>query len=238
MKGTTPRHGLDSAFLRVARAEEHLTDLQGRLDALAREYQYAFMPEFDPNPPYNFIVRSRIGKPAVIPVPAASAILIGEICYNLRCSLDYLVYALAFLNTNRQPTGTQFPIESNSEVFKSRRHTQLKGVGDAHGAMIERCQPYDRPNWLASLRDFNDFDKHNRFVNIKARAIITRGSFSGPATYVIRTPPSYPDGEMKVNVSIAIEILFNNRSLITETIEEIKSGVAETLEAFKADFSG
>jgi hypothetical protein len=236
MKATTPRHGLDSGFLRVARAEEHLADLRERLDAVAREYQYAFLPQYDPKPPFDFIVRSRIGKPAVIPIPAQSAILIGEICYNLRCALDYLIYSLAFLNTNRQPTGTQFPIESRPETFKGRRDTYLKGVNDAHIAMIERLQPYDGRNWLSTLRDYNDFDKHNRFVNIKSRVTITRDHSAGPATYVIRTPPLHPQGEVNVNVSIAIDILFNNRTLISEALEEIKSGVAETLESFKPDF--
>jgi hypothetical protein len=164
------------------------------------------------------------------------AILIGEICYNLRCALDYLAYALAFLGTNRQPTGTQFPVESNRQGFEARRNTYLKGISDTHVAMIERLQPYNGIGWLASLRDFNDFDKHNRFVNVKWRVVITRDDISRPTTYVIRTPLGHPRGEVNVNVSIAIEILFRKGTLIGETLEEIQAGVAQTLTDFKPEF--
>ncbi len=85
-------HVLKGAFERVARAEEHLLDLNGRLDAWRHEQENAIIPQFDPNPPdYHFTADTSgaIGPPFIV------GILIGEISYNLRSALDYLIYELA-----------------------------------------------------------------------------------------------------------------------------------------------
>ena len=236
MKGITARHCLHSSFLRVHRAEEHLADLRQRIAAVAQEYQYALFPDHHPDTG-DFVIRSRMGKPPVIRIPGEIAVLVGEFSYNLRCALDYLVYALAVLNTNRQPTGTQFPIESSKESFNSRRNTYLKGVSCAHVAMIERCQPYSGCLWAANLRDYNDFDKHNRFVNVRARAPITRSTDPIPgATHIISAPISSSRRETNVYVAVSIDILLGKKSPLAETLEEIKTGVAQTLADFDPDF--
>jgi hypothetical protein len=85
----------------VARAGEHLEDLRGRLDAFRRAQEDAFLPFFDTVPPYQF--------PLMIPQIATTSmrvpVLVGEICYNLRSSPDYLVFELARLNSGVRQNG-------------------------------------------------------------------------------------------------------------------------------------
>jgi len=68
--------------------------------------------------------------------------LVGEITYNLRCALDYLIYALAVLDSGSDEKGTQFPILDAAKDFAGRGKTMLKGLNAAHVAAIERLQPY------------------------------------------------------------------------------------------------
>ena len=86
------------------------------------------------------------------PVPHALSILVGEIIYNLRAAIDYLIYELAFVDSKKIQHGTQFPIEdTEGDVMgrcdeKRRRGVFLRGLTDQHRAAIKRLQPCDGCN--------------------------------------------------------------------------------------------
>lgn len=108
--------------------------------------------------------------------PPEIGITAGEVVYNLRAALDYLVFELATLGSGEVNMRTQFPIESTPEGFKARRHPTkrgdpnwLTGVDCSHCAAIEALQPYNGVDWTEFLRDISNEDKH-RTIPILAYA--------------------------------------------------------------------
>jgi len=124
-----PQYALNPSLERVVRVKEHLADLGHRLAHILRQQEDAIIPQFDPNPPHRL----------VLPLPASTfvtmrvGVLIGEVCYNLRSSLDYLVFALAELDSGIKQKGTQFPIvriagrSALGTASKARRSCHMPG---------------------------------------------------------------------------------------------------------------
>jgi hypothetical protein len=106
-------HPLNSGLFRVRRAEEHLTELRTILNQIAMTYQNTIRAKLHPKTSDE--IQILVPKEA-LPAPAIAPIIIGEICYNLRCALDYLVFELARLDSGRSPQLIQFPIEYKREV--------------------------------------------------------------------------------------------------------------------------
>ena len=231
------RHPLDSCFERVRRADEHLADLQERIETVRRQQQDSITVQFDANPPHNPI----FGVFTKTFVTMRIGILIGEICYNLRGSLDYLVFELAKLNSGSTQHGTQFPIEDTKKGFEWRKSRWLKGINPSHIAAIERLQPYMGCNWTKALRDLSNRDKHREFANIGGHSeayIYTRPddrnfhSIRAP----IRSTPHPAFGKVDVKVYVTSAIQFADGAPIIETIKELQTQVANTLVAFKPEF--
>ena len=158
-------HPLDGAFERVARAGEHLEDLRGRLDALRRAQENAFLPYFDTTPPHQF----GLMVPQVATASRRIPVLVGEICYNLRSSLDYLVFELALANSRVRQNGTQFPIDDTEKRFvKHVKEGWLRGVSTDHVEAIKQLQPYNGCAWTKSLREISNPDKHRELIRMRA----------------------------------------------------------------------
>jgi hypothetical protein len=78
-------------------------------------------------------IRSKFPDPDIL-IP----ILIGEIAYNLRSSLDYLVFELARFDSGAVQDNTQFPIDDTPKKFKGHIASRLKGLCPTHIAAIEQ----------------------------------------------------------------------------------------------------
>jgi hypothetical protein len=230
----TAPHILDGAFERVNRAGEHLEDIRARLEAFRQQNEDAVVTQFSSEPPHN--IELVVADSVSIRIP----ILIGEFCYNLRTALDYLVFELAKLDSRIQQDGTQFPIEYKEKKFRGRRETYLKGVNRRHIAMIERLQPYTGCNWLRALHALSNPDKHRELIRI--RLTVTGAAYTpvdaefDTSPLPIRRTPHPVAGEMNVKLDYTATIRFRDGSLVIESLEEIKSEVANALAAFKAEF--
>jgi hypothetical protein len=246
MEDIITSHSLTGPLARVARAEEHLAELQRQIASLKWENMRAFIPQFDLEPPHYL---------KLIPIPdlmvdaqVDMGIRIGEILYNLRGALDYLVYRLWWLDSGSAPLledFTQFPIEGSSDRFKVRRKTWLKKIDDVHAAMIERAQPYNTVRWSKALQTFNNWDKHRGFVDIEGR--VTGTAFARPidANFdEIRAPiqraqhPIHGEVDVKVHLSVSIQFKDGTSVPIMDALDEIKRGVAQTLADFHPEFPG
>jgi hypothetical protein len=149
-------HVLNGAFERVARAEEHLADLRERIRRVSQLDSDVILAEFDPMPPH----RPKVLIPELFYLSMRIPILTGEICYNLRSALDYLVFELAKLDSGAAQDFTQFPIEDTKKGFKGRINTYLKGVSTAHVACIAKLQPCMGCGWTKVLSFISNPDKH------------------------------------------------------------------------------
>lgn len=112
-------------------------------------------------------------------------VMFGDAMHNLRSALDHLVCQLVLLNTGKRATGeNQFPIcdtgaaywSAGSKGQASTRERRLRGVSDAHKALIDEMQPYRTRippgaiHALSALRDLSNHDKH-RLIHLTAIAV-------------------------------------------------------------------
>src|ERR1700722_2069935 len=231
-------HPLDSCTERVRRADEHLADLKAAFDAIFVLQANSIGIEFDPKPPYHLV---KVSRPKETFFGMSIAILIGEICYNLRSALDYLVFELAKLDSGSEQNGTQFPIEDTVKGFRHRiKRGWLNGINSTHVAAIERLQPYNGCQWTKNLRDASNPDKHRHFVKAGGNFVATvHSSLQIDLSRVVghaRTETHPVIGPVNVKVHMAGSIAFADKTPVIETLEEIKTQIANTLIEFKTEF--
>jgi hypothetical protein len=225
---------LDGAYQRVKRAGVHLTNLNRRVDILSRKIHDNVIIKRTPTAfilPDGRKVNGVLGeaKFPFEPVPDIVKILVGEIIYNLRASLDYLVYELARLDSGKIIDGTQFPIEDKKEVFWGRHRSYVKGLSDKHIAMVEVLQPYNGCNWTRTLRELSNPDKHRQLTMpfVLTALSIPQGSTEA---IIVGQPVDMNDG-------ISIYIKFRERTSVIDraTLKQLKTEVTKTLDAFNSE---
>ncbi len=105
--------------------------------------------------------------------PPTWGTLVGDIAFNLRCSLDHVAWALVengrtppAVLTAKQRRNVYFPILSTRNEFNASVGRMLPGVSRANRAIVRRYQPYTRGKRkarrdpLALLAVINNHDKH------------------------------------------------------------------------------
>jgi hypothetical protein len=142
----------------------HFAELQELIDAFRQNYLDTARIYFDPNPPYQ----AHAFPPSEFPRPPIISIVLGEICYNLRSALDYLIYELAAYDAKAPQDGTQFLICDTPQIFARDKASKLKGLSSEHVAGIEQLQPYNGCHWIKVLQTISNPDKH--------RSLTPRGS--------------------------------------------------------------
>jgi len=104
----------------------------------------------------------RLTKAAEIPMEWS--VLIGEFAHNLRASLNYIAWELAFLDTGGRMPGrqAQFPIAPIEDWAKRRIQEQVAGLSPKHLDLVESVQTREGQfNALRLLADLNNDDKHS-----------------------------------------------------------------------------
>jgi hypothetical protein len=243
------RHPLDGAFERINRAHEHLVELERVVHGFTQDHHDAVVVQFNANPPYDLVFHT----PQLFPYPRIG-ILTGEICYNLRSALDYLIYELARLDSGAIKNGTQFPIEETREGFQGRRRVYLSGINPDHVLLIEGLQPYNGCRWTRALKDISNPDKHRHLTaaNYGGWIAADRPGITFPPTGFPETQISstrrvaHPFGiEMDIHlitsftVQIPMEepVNFPATVSVQGLLQYLKAEVARLLETFKPEFS-
>lgn len=228
-------HPLDGAFDRVDRAEEHLVDLKRRISEWSVAYRNTALADFNSRGSDE-----PLRGPQLHTVPSIFSILLGEICYNLRAALDYLIYELAREDSGIDQDGTQFPIEDTPEGFQARiDRGSLYGLNPDHVTAIEALQPYHGQPWLKIFRGISNRDKH--------RFIVAIGSEAREIVYVSANPDLIPGitvqqtrwderttVEMKFQFLISIRL--RDGTSIPDAIEEFPLRVRDYLTQFQPEF--
>jgi hypothetical protein len=227
-------HPLAGAFERVKRAGEHLDDLRPRIEAIRQQQKQAFLAHFDLNPLHQ-------GGLPKMPASMRVPILVGEICYNLRSALDYLIFELARHDSGVPQKNTQFPMVDTPEKFRSEGPPRLKGVNDAHVRMIEWLQPYRGCGWTKSLREISNPDKHREFSAMKGTgtglAYAPSDSEYEALALPVRRIRHPTAGEIDVKLDFTCALHFVDGPPVVETLELIQLKVSEVLTAFEPEFT-
>lgn len=228
-------HPLDDADLWISRADEHLTNLNRILAPYINAYGKALKESHQANPQATAGVFVRAPDEEV---PKMASILLGEFIQALRRGLDYMVHQLAILDSGVGHKYTQFPIEDTEKGFWRRRQSYLKGVNDSHVTAIQRLQPYKGVNWTKTLALISNQDKHRRLI--LATGYTEVSSHSGNPTAIPGTAvipfTNLATGKVEMYVRIAPYIIFEGGLPVKQTLHELKSGVVDTVDAFKSEF--
>jgi hypothetical protein len=153
-----------SCWLKIRRAEEHLSTLRSELAAWLDRQAYSVSKKYDAKSGRHSLIVKIDGA---APFDRLSLIA-GDCAHNLRCALDHLVYALAIRNTAKNPpkhsATIQFPIVDSPEAFQKQRY-RIESLSDTAQDFIETKQPYNQPHSvlppiLAVLNNFDNVDKH------------------------------------------------------------------------------
>lgn len=187
---------LADALAKLDRAERHLRILNRliqRWEGWGRGSKpYALRPQIEltpveprPHVIYRFAVEQQ--PPAVLPM------LIGDCTHNLRCSLDYVAFALE-RSERPEDVDIQFPIWTDHWRPNSPK---LKGLCPDAVNAIKRLQPHeggnrsaDRPHDLAVLLHLSNWDKHRKLIVQGISHGIT--SWYGPPP-IFTHPGPFPD---------------------------------------------
>lgn len=231
---------LEAAYLRVARAEEHLNELSQLEQGLAKGMgMLQILPRSETReqlPDGRWQFTSPVIELPELPAPDPKwSILVGESVYNLRAALDYLVYALAHLDSGSPQERTQFPIFQKSEHFKANSRGYLKGVSQDHSKAIEALQPFagEEPgsDWLARLAELSNPDKHRHLV-----ATVVANELQ--AELEAQKQPDSVRISGRILLSPGPVIVFDEESNtpVVDLLRSLAGRVKQTLDQFAPDF--
>ena len=224
---------LTDAYARLERADEHLREVHALAQEICAAQAEATRVQSAPD---MTLVSGALGQlftveSANTPIAGRLGVLIGDSVNSLRSCLDYLVGELAELDSGSRKPRTQFPIEQSPDVFRSRRQTFLKGVSDAHVAHIESLQPYKGTSWTTKLARMSNWDKHNKLV------LVTHDYILGGVVTKSETSDS---GEVALqfhmSLTPSLRVQLEDGLQLLETLDEVRIGVASTLENFSPEF--
>ena len=92
------------------------------------------------------------------------SLMFGDMLYNLRASLDYLIWQLILVNRATPGQSAAFPCVRKRDNWRSAVNSQLKGVGTQWIPEIKSLQPFNQDppeqHMLALLDQANNVNKH------------------------------------------------------------------------------
>lgn len=208
----------DGSYLRHQRSLEHFGDIREMIrdeEESARKglvtYQDRQSGEWRPLRPKR--------------PPALLSIRISEMFLNLRAALDYIVYAVAKLDSGIVQKGTQFLIEDCPDGFERQKTSRMRGVNCCHVAMFEELQPYKTGQWTARLRDFSNADKHRELQTLVGKYDLSGASFSALPT-IGAEDEADPLPEVGMHFDGAVQIAFEDGTAVEETLEVLQLRLA------------
>jgi hypothetical protein len=257
MRHPLAKHPLAGAYARIDRADIHFKELETILQRFYKIKEDQFFSQMDRvSEKVPLDMRVGIGTKArsVQPVPIEAAAVAGEIFYNLRSALDYLIYELACFNfPGVAHNGTQFIIKHSKadtkspsgktiRGFDSESRTRLKGLLKHQIAAIEDSQPYNGVTWTQTLRDLSNPDKHRKLNTIagewQGSYIVEAGTAENFERRSGETLPGTGMGSADLHVERkhAVSIEFEDGSPVLKTLEILKCEVRAVIDGFKPEF--
>lgn len=162
---------MESALLKLRRADAHFGALKAAIDAHDKTINVAVELESDPAAETQ-IFAVRVTRAPQVPSDDWSPIF-GDAIQNMRASLDHLAYSLVEKCQGAPWQGSQFPLADAPENYSWRDRQTLDRLDDDERAFVERFQPHAGRSGLALLRDISNEDKHRQFVLTLMEAHVT-----------------------------------------------------------------
>jgi hypothetical protein len=197
-------------YLKTTRAKVHLESLREKLSVFGNEPCH-FIREDDLENERH-IIRMKVSD-----IPDEIPLIVGDLLYCLRSSLDQLVWCLAKINaTPGYPEGTQFPILEQPDVPRFNRQTS--GVPAKAVEIIESLQPYNAPtadavreHLLWRLNKLCNIDKHTRIPVHGVTGIVKWDTFIPFGANNVALTEFDNDAVMKIPLSLKDQMALNPR---------------------------
>jgi hypothetical protein len=162
-------YSLEGIRAKIHRADKNIQDLDREIAAFLRD-NYRFATGFDIES-RKYIYRA-FGEPIL---PESFSVLVGEILYQFRSSLDHTITQLAKIGPGGgEAQKLEFPICTSPEAFKlACKRGKIEGVSTTARDTIESLQPYKThtPVELSVLywiNELNRVDKHRLLLTVEA----------------------------------------------------------------------
>jgi hypothetical protein len=147
-------------------AKKHILNLEGEIQFFLRTEPYAVTVQPDPQTPQavKYFV-ARVSEP-----PSSVSLIVGDILFNLRATLDHLAYHLVLANKvtdERILKATYFPIADNPTKYTTDAPGKVKGMSKAAQDAIAATKPYKGGTdslWI--LHKLNNTDKHRLVITV------------------------------------------------------------------------
>ena len=105
------------------------------------------------------------------------AVAVGEIAYNLRSSLDHLVWQLVLSNGQIPNKKNEFPIFRSEGDYQTWAKSKMRGLTDNQMLMVEGLQPFredaDFGPHLWMLYTICNIDRHRHLNVVSTHAVIS-----------------------------------------------------------------
>ena len=224
---------LADAYARLERADEHLREVHALAQQICSAQAEATRVQVAPG---VTLLLGELGQvfsveSANTPISGRLSVLVGDSVNCLRSCLDYLVGELAELDSGSRKSRTQFPVEQSADAFRSRRQSFLNGVNDAHVTHIELLQPYNGTSWTTKLAHVSNWDKHNKLVLVAHDYIVSGTITMGETSDAGEMPIQH-----QISLQPSLRIQLQEGLQLLETLDEVRTGVASTLEHFLPKF--
>jgi hypothetical protein len=234
-----PLYPLDGADLRAARGREHLLDI--------RDIVHRFAHDLRPTGvlAYGDPVKGTFHAIEPLAPPLQLSIRVGEMLYNLRAALDYILHVFLRNALDHEKIAEerfktlegilQFPIADSEITLAGWRKRKGEWLREEQFALIGAAQPYGRDTWLKRLGSlYYNLDKHRELQPLLLVAEL-KGGYLIPIPISSEVPPEEAERMAREKPVGAyrggsFEVAFSDGAPIVETLEVIQSEVSALIE--------
>lgn len=148
----------DSAHRKIARAGQHLEDLQLELKSFADEQPYERIVEPNPACSEQLIHKIRLTRHLE---DTAVPEIVGDIVTNLRAALDHAVYGVALASGRSNIKNAYFPFAGTETGLENALSGWCKDVPQEVWPLLRSFKPYNGGNdFLCALNAMRNHDNH------------------------------------------------------------------------------
>jgi hypothetical protein len=224
-----------SVAVKITRAEQHIEELKSVIAGMNPGSCRALVDD-DSAAGYAFL-KIRLSPQPPTDLPG----IVGDIFFNLRAALDYLVWQLVLSHGAQRPgKHNSFPICTSAKAFaEACAWGCLRGVSDAAIAAIEKTQPYasgdDALSLLVALQDA----ERDQSLSLTAVAVLdTTIQFPGGAHLFLRNR-SLRDGAILREIGLPLGGTLQSLPLTNERLETLfvsfNNSEASNLDLWRVD---
>jgi hypothetical protein len=148
---------LESSRRKIARAKEHIANLEREMAAFLEARPYTAVVELDPKEPKHEVHKLRFNRG----LPDTFSNFTSEAVHSLRDALDNAGYGLAVAAGGVKPKFTAFPFAGSAIEFENGMKGRCKDIPEEIRAIFRAYQPYKGGNdFLWALNEVAVADKH------------------------------------------------------------------------------